>query len=87
MTSAGSSYRPRRKKGTQLVGAPSTSGALVRHRPGSSAAAPAFPLVAFLWPARAGVPQWVVVSVVLLIVGLFRWTTALWGYSGKPNVC
>lgn len=43
---------------------------------------PAFPLVAFLWPAKGVVSQWVTIPVILMIVGLFRWTTGLWGYSG-----
>ena len=43
---------------------------------------PAFPLVAFLWPARKNTSQWVVLPLVLMIVGLYRWCTGLWGYSG-----
>ncbi|CAI6331560.1 unnamed protein product [Periconia digitata] len=43
---------------------------------------PAFPLVAFLWPAKGTVSQWVTIPLVLMVVGLFRWTTGLWGYSG-----
>jgi hypothetical protein len=43
---------------------------------------PAFPLVAFLWPAKGTVSQWVTIPLVLMVVGLFRWTTSLWGYSG-----
>ncbi|KAJ4287953.1 Glucosyltransferase-like protein [Kalmusia sp. IMI 367209] len=43
---------------------------------------PAFPLVAFLWPAKGVVSQWVTIPLILMAVGLFRWTTGLWGYSG-----
>jgi alpha-1,3-glucosyltransferase len=43
---------------------------------------PAFPLVAFLWPAKGTVSQWVTIPLILMAVGLFRWTTGLWGYSG-----
>ncbi|KAJ9669310.1 Glucosyltransferase-like protein [Coniosporium apollinis] len=47
---------------------------------------PAFPLVAFLWPAKGTLSQWVLLPLILMAVGLFRWTTGLWGYSGfqKP---
>ncbi|KAF1951849.1 glucosyltransferase [Byssothecium circinans] len=43
---------------------------------------PAFPLVAFLWPAKGTVSQWITIPLILMTVGLFRWTTGLWGYSG-----
>ena len=43
---------------------------------------PAFPLVAFLWPAKGTVSQWVTIPLILMFAGLFRWTTGLWGYSG-----
>ncbi|KAF2132601.1 glycosyltransferase family 57 protein [Dothidotthia symphoricarpi CBS 119687] len=43
---------------------------------------PAFPLVAFLWPAKGTVSQWVTIPLILMAVGLFRWTVSLWGYSG-----
>ncbi|EKJ73580.1 hypothetical protein FPSE_06198 [Fusarium pseudograminearum CS3096] len=48
--------------------------------------APAFPLAAFLWPARTSLSQWEVLPVILMVVGLFRWAASLWGYSGfhKP---
>lgn len=45
--------------------------------------APAFPLAAFLWPARTSLSQWEVLPLVLMVVGLFRWAAGLWGYSGK----
>jgi len=43
---------------------------------------PAFPLVAFLTPARGGTSQWVLIPLILMTVGLFRWAAGLWGYSG-----
>ena len=51
----------------------------------ASAQTPAFPLVAFFWPARNNTSQWVILPVVLMIVGLFRWCTGLWGYSGTES--
>lgn len=43
---------------------------------------PAFPLVAFFWPARKNTSQWVILPLVLMFVGLFRWCAGFWGYSG-----
>ena len=48
----------------------------------TNARKPAFPLVAFLWPAKGTVSQWVTIPLILMAVGLFRWTTSLWSYSG-----
>lgn len=48
--------------------------------------APAFPLAAFLWPARGSVLKWEVLPLVLMVVGLFRWAAGLWGYSGKDHL-
>ncbi|KAH0558580.1 hypothetical protein GP486_004769 [Trichoglossum hirsutum] len=50
--------------------------------PTSGTQKPAFPLAAFLWPARGVTSQWVVLPLVLMIAGLFRWAVGLWGYSG-----
>ena len=47
---------------------------------------PAFPLVSFLWAARAGVSQWLILPLTLIVVGLFRWAVSLWGYSGKRTL-
>lgn len=81
-----SPHKPRRKANTKKPGngnggsekAPRTE-ALVR--------APAFPLAAFLWPARTSLSQWEVLPVILMVVGLFRWAAGLWGYSGKDGRC
>jgi alpha-1,3-glucosyltransferase len=48
----------------------------------TNARTPAFPLVAFLWPAKGTVSLWATIPLILMAVGLFRWTTSLWGYSG-----
>ena len=55
--------------------APSTKRAPLGNRP-------AYPLAAFLWPAR-NVSQWEILPLILMAVGLFRWAAGLWGYSGK----
>jgi alpha-1,3-glucosyltransferase len=46
---------------------------------------PAFPLAAFLWPARGTVSQWELLPLILMAVGLFRWAAGLWGYSGMKH--
>lgn len=43
---------------------------------------PAFPLQAFLWAARGGVSQRVVLPLVLMFAGLYRWAAGFWNYSG-----
>ncbi|KAF7551625.1 hypothetical protein G7Z17_g4853 [Cylindrodendrum hubeiense] len=77
---APSPHKPRRKPKKSGIGSdkPARSEPLVR--------APAFPLAAFLWPARTSSSQWEVLPVILMVVGLFRWAAGLWGYSGfqKP---
>ena len=47
---------------------------------------PAFPLSAFLWPARGSVSQWESLALILMIVGVFRWAAGLWGYSGTGHL-
>ncbi|RAH44187.1 dolichyl-P-Glc:Man(9)GlcNAc(2)-PP-dolichol alpha-1,3-glucosyltransferase ALG6 [Aspergillus brunneoviolaceus CBS 621.78] len=74
-----SSYRPRKKRKFPSSYAGSNN-SLIAELGGKSS--PAFPLVSFLWSARAGVSQWLVLPLVLLAVGLFRWAVSLWGYSG-----
>lgn len=44
---------------------------------------PAFPLAALLWPARRVNSDWIVLTLILMVVGLFRWTIGLWSYSGE----
>ena len=49
--------------------------------PRANSSRPAFPLLDFFWPAKKASP-WVVLPLLLMAVGLFRWATGLWGYSG-----
>jgi ALG6, ALG8 glycosyltransferase family len=80
------SHRPRKKKkalsGIQQT---ETDADIVSIDERSHAAKPEFPLVAFLWPARGTTSQWVLIPLILMFVGLFRWTVGLWGYSGTLN--
>ncbi|PLB52620.1 ALG6, ALG8 glycosyltransferase [Aspergillus steynii IBT 23096] len=73
------SHRPRKKRkfASSLAG---SNDSLILETDGKSS--PAFPLVSFLWAARAGVSQWLVLPLILMAVGLFRWAVSLWGYSG-----
>ncbi|KAK0353901.1 Glucosyltransferase-like protein [Friedmanniomyces endolithicus] len=48
---------------------------------------PAFPLVAFFWPAKGtNTSQWIILPLILMLIFLFRWCTGMWPYSGfqKP---
>ncbi|KAK7725155.1 Glucosyltransferase-like protein [Botryosphaeria dothidea] len=79
-------HKPRRKKkGDSGILANPRHGTVIVD-PEDNSTKPAFPLVAFLWPAKGTVSQWVVLPLILIAVGLFRWSTAFWGYSGyqKP---
>ncbi|EOD45639.1 putative glucosyltransferase protein [Neofusicoccum parvum UCRNP2] len=79
-------HKPRKKKkGDSGILANPRHGTVIVN-PEDGIAKPAFPLVAFLWPAKGTVSQWVVLPLILIAVGLFRWATAFWGYSGyqKP---
>lgn len=75
-----SSHRPRKKRkfASSFAG---SNDSLILETHGKSS--PAFPLVSFLWAARAGVSQWLVLPLILMAVGLFRWAVSLWGYSGE----
>ncbi|PWY92797.1 ALG6, ALG8 glycosyltransferase [Aspergillus heteromorphus CBS 117.55] len=74
-----SSYRPRKKRKFPSSFTGSNNSLIVET---DGKASPAFPLVSFLWSARAGVSQWLVLPLILMAVGLFRWAVSLWGYSG-----
>jgi len=52
----------------------------------TNAQRPAFPLVALFWPARKATSQWAMLPLILMAVGLFRWSAGLWGYSGQFRV-
>lgn len=76
-------HKPRKKKkGDSGILANPRHGTVIVN-PEDGIAKPAFPLVAFLWPAKGTVSQWVVLPLILIAVGLFRWATAFWGYSGS----
>ncbi|KAL2154877.1 hypothetical protein VTH82DRAFT_3553 [Thermothelomyces myriococcoides] len=78
-----SSHKPRRKA-KHAVDSPGRIHDGVRME--TLSRAPAFPLEAFLWPARGTASQWELLPLILMVVGLFRWAAGLWGYSGfeKP---
>ena len=59
-----------------------SSNELARLNKKAGVQSPAFPLVAFFWPARKSTSQWLILPLVLMFVGLFRWCAGLWGYSG-----
>ncbi|ESZ93732.1 glycosyltransferase family 57 protein [Sclerotinia borealis F-4128] len=46
---------------------------------------PTYPLASLLWSARSSTSQWVVLPLILMAVGLFRWAAGLWGYSGYQS--
>lgn len=79
-----SSHTPRKKKKRGVQ--PQIRSDLFLADASSGSVKPAFPLAAFLWPARGTTSQWVILPLILMVAGLFRWTTGLWGYSGwgKP---
>ncbi|OJJ84350.1 dolichyl-P-Glc:Man(9)GlcNAc(2)-PP-dolichol alpha-1,3-glucosyltransferase ALG6 [Aspergillus glaucus CBS 516.65] len=74
-----SSYRPRKKR--RVPPSSGTNNNLILDV-GDGKSLPAFPLVSFLWAARAGVSTWLILPLILMAVGLFRWAVSLWGYSG-----
>ncbi|CAG8959985.1 hypothetical protein HYFRA_00012702 [Hymenoscyphus fraxineus] len=84
--------KPRRKakqpdNGSELPVPVARSVPLPSGRPSSSSSSrPAYPLAAFLWPARSSLSQWEILPLILMAAGLFRWAAGLWGYSGfqKP---
>ncbi|MCJ1311348.1 Glucosyltransferase-like protein [Agyrium rufum] len=61
---------------------PSNTALSGRSRTVSSSQNPQFPLASFFWPAKKGTSSWVVLPLILLMAGLFRWAVGLWGYSG-----
>ena len=84
MSSPAASHRARKKKkfDSPLTRTPTTANVVTFDGP-SNTVKPEFPLVAFLWPARGTTSQWILIPLVLIAVGLFRWTVGLWGYSGQ----
>lgn len=82
MSSTATSRKPRKKKPLSTTQRTEANADIVSIDADSHSVRPGFPLVAFLWPARGTTSPWVIVPLVLMIVGLFRWTVGLWGYSG-----
>lgn len=80
MVAPSSSNKARNKKKTPQ--SPSANSEIALPDLKASAQTPAFPLVAFFWPARTNTSQWVILPLALMIVGLYRWCAGLWGYSG-----
>ncbi|KAK5174149.1 Glucosyltransferase-like protein [Saxophila tyrrhenica] len=80
-----SSHRPRKKRKAEISS--SSSNGTVSYDANTKREKPAFPLVAFFWPARGtSISQWILLPCILMVVGLFRWCTGIWPYSGfrKP---
>nr|POF12765.1 putative dolichyl pyrophosphate man9glcnac2 alpha-1,3-glucosyltransferase [Quercus suber] len=78
------SHRPRKKR--VALANSSTNGTTV-HDDAINSEIPAFPLAALFWPAKStNLSPWILLPCILMVVFLFRWATALWGYSGlqKP---
>jgi alpha-1,3-glucosyltransferase len=86
MSARGSSHKPRKKRKDLGLVRSNTINDIVNADSESNNVVPEFPLVAFLWPARGTTSQWILLPLILMIVGLFRWCVGLWGYSGfqKP---
>lgn len=83
MASNASSHRSRRKR---ALASSSSNGTVIQELTGTKHEKPAFPLVAFFWPVKGSLSQWITLPCILMAVGLFRWCTAIWPYSGfqKP---
>ena len=86
MSSSSASHRARNKKklDSPLTRTPTTAN-IVTVDEQTNTVKPEFPLVAFLWPARGTTSQWILIPLILIAAGLFRWTVGLWGYSGKAG--
>jgi alpha-1,3-glucosyltransferase len=81
MASPHTSRKPRRRRKLEDLSGTIQGSSAVDATVGTKA--PAFPLVAFLWPAKGSVSTWIVLPSILMVVGLFRWATGYWGYSGE----
>ncbi|KAF4548970.1 ALG6/ALG8 glycosyltransferase-like protein [Elsinoe fawcettii] len=81
-TPSKASHTPRRKRRSSSLPLNSDNGALIQD---GAAQLPAFPLAAFLLPAKGTVSQWLSVPLILMAVGLFRWALGFWGYSGRAK--
>ncbi|KAI9883712.1 MAG: hypothetical protein M1823_004516 [Watsoniomyces obsoletus] len=82
MAAESKSHRPRTKNGSFRGTTPESTDGTVAVEGIKGTPQPAFPLAASLWPARVGVSSWVVLALILIGAGLFRWAVGFWGYSG-----
>lgn len=85
MASPQQSHKPRRRRKIEEGSLAHITHGTIDIDLNSNTRKPAFPLVAFLWPAKGTVSQWVTLPLILMVVGLFRWTTGFWGYSGYKS--
>ncbi|OCK76262.1 glycosyltransferase family 57 protein [Lepidopterella palustris CBS 459.81] len=85
MASSQNSHKPRRRRKIEEGSLAHVTHGTLDIDFNTHARKPAFPLVSFLWPAKGIVSQWVTLPLVLMAVGLFRWTTGFWGYSGYQS--
>ncbi|KAL8645509.1 MAG: hypothetical protein Q9210_006668 [Variospora velana] len=75
-----SSQKPRKRRKDDTPPPKASQTVVPKSKP--STPSPQFPLASFLWPAKKSTSQWVILPLVLMAVGLFRWATGFWGYSG-----
>ncbi|EOA88975.1 Glucosyltransferase-like protein [Exserohilum turcicum] len=78
-------HKPRRRRKIEEGSLAQVSHGTLDHDESTNEKKPAFPLVAFLWPAKGTVSQWITMPLILMAAGLFRWTVGLWGYSGYQS--
>ncbi|KAI4136278.1 MAG: hypothetical protein LQ341_005726 [Variospora aurantia] len=76
----GSPQKPRKRRKDDTPPPKASKTVVPKSKPRTPS--PQFPLASFLWPAKKSTSQWVILPLVLMAVGLFRWTTGFWGYSG-----
>ncbi|KAF2099896.1 ALG6, ALG8 glycosyltransferase [Rhizodiscina lignyota] len=81
--SSGHKPRKRRAQDEAVSGGSTRNTVLVDASAGTRR--PAFPLVAFLWPARGHVSPWFTIPIILMVAFLFRLATGFWGYSGSNS--
>ncbi|TKA22327.1 hypothetical protein B0A50_08052 [Salinomyces thailandicus] len=82
----GPSHRPRRKPKPTTLSLNGTITTTTSTTTNNRQETPAFPLVAFFWPAKASnTSPWIILPSILLITFLFRWATSLWPYSGHAK--
>lgn len=86
MATSSSAHTPRKRKKALNPLSANTANDLILTDAKTSTQRPAFPLVAIFWPARRSTSQWLVLPLILMAVGLFRWTTGFWGYSGMSPI-